>query len=323
MALLARRVRSALLLDFDNIDGQVGKSFGTNIEAWLAWLEDGAFAKTRRARNFVVKKAYWNGRTDKKRDTFEQHGFEAFACRSQAANKIKENKSSADIVITIDAMDAVHEERGLKEVILLTADTDFVPLVNRLQQKGLHVVVVGNEGDPSSAIFRERGAEVISVGALRDACGYVSPNRRKPRATSPRASSALLAVSSAATEEIPSAGSAKNAPAAKPQRAKPKQQATFDLDQAAKVIADVCMQTPNRAASRAAIERALTQVVGFTKVPTKQLAAWLGCKNLDNLLKELATRAPGLDVSKSPSGNYWQIKFVGDVPNPPAQSESP
>jgi hypothetical protein len=320
MALLTRRVKSALLVDFDNIDGHVGKPFGECIEAWVAWLEDGAFAKTRRPRRFLTKKAYWNGRTDKKRDSFERHGFEAFACRSQAANKIKENKSSADIVITIDAMDAVHEEKGLREVVLLTADTDFVPLVNRLQQKGLHVVVVGNEGDPSSAIYRERGAEVISVSALKEACAYVSPKRRKSPPGPAHAATPVAADVPMATP-MPAPPSA--SPRHQPARSQPrKQQATFNLDEAAQLIREVCIQTPNRAASRVAIERALSQMPGFTKVPTKEHAAWLGCKNLDNLLRELAKRAPGLVASKNPSGQHYQIKFSGDLPQVPIAPEA-
>ncbi len=315
MPLLTGRVKSALLVDFDNVDGQVGRAFGESIEAWMSWLEDGAFAKTRRPRNFVAMKTYWNGRTDKKRDAFERRGFEAFACRSQAANKIKENKSSADIVITIDAMDVVHEVRGLKEIILLTADTDFVPLVNRLQQKGLHVVVVGNEGDPSSAIFRERGAEVISVGALKDACNYVSPNQRKASVTQRAPASAAPPAPPPAPRPSPAAKSP-STPATKASGAK--QRASFDLDLATRLVRDVCIQTPNRAASRAAIERALSQVPGFTKVPTKQLAAWLGFKNQDDLLRDLAKRAPGLEAFKNPSGRSLQIKFVGDLPVTPA-----
>lgn len=326
MALLQRRVKSALLVDFDNIEGRVGKPFGQNIQAWLSWFEDGAFSKSRRRRSFVATKVYWNGQTDKHRASFEQHGFEAFACRSQAAVKIRENKSSADIVITIDAMDLVHEVRGLREVVLLTADTDFVPLVNRLQLKGLNVVVVGNEADPSSAIFRDRGAEVVSVAELTAACSYTSPRPRKA-GPSPMPTSAPVPTPAARATEVSAAPARTATPTPAPAKRKRKRKKAhpsdkaqeYDLEMAARQVLQVCMQTPNRPASKAALDGALSTVPNFSKTPTKQQEAWLGCGNLDGLLRSLANAEPRLHVSKNPQGRALQVKFVGELPHEPGQ----
>lgn len=61
MSLWRTQMRSALLVDLDNIAGQVGgNALMNSIAAWLAWLEDGQFDPRRRRRELVSKIAYWN-----------------------------------------------------------------------------------------------------------------------------------------------------------------------------------------------------------------------------------------------------------------------
>jgi hypothetical protein len=77
------------------------------------------------------------------------------------------------------------------------------------------------------------------------------------------------------------------------------------------------MQTPNRPASKAALDGALSTVPHFSKTPTKQHEAWLGCGNLDGLLRSLASIEPRLHVTKNPQGRALQVKFVGELPHEP------
>ena len=300
---LRRKIKSILLVDFDNVEGHVGKPFGDSIANWKAWLEDGGFEKRPVQRDFLAMRVYWNGRTDKRRASFEAEEFEAFACRPAAVVKIKEGKSSADVVITIDAMDLAHELRGLKEVILLTADTDFVPLVDRLQEKGLHVVAMGNESDPSSAIYRDRADTVISVGALREACRY-----RRPQQDGKSAATASPELVKA--EDVAPVREAPTNPIARPR----KQRTDFDLEMAARLVIDLAMQSPNRGVSRASVERVVSRVPGFTKVPTKQAAAWLGCRDYEGMLQALVKLDSRLAVAR-PKGGGVQVRYVGAIPN--------
>ncbi len=148
--MFASRVRSALLVDFDNVHitlkDRGRDDLAGRIAHWVAWLEDGGFDPRGRRRKFLTKRVYWNGHFDLHREVFEDAGFDAFACRGQTASK----KSSADIVITLDAIEILSEHPSVKEVILLSMDTDFVPVVNRLQAKGLAVAAMGNEENSSA-----------------------------------------------------------------------------------------------------------------------------------------------------------------------------
>lgn len=294
-----RKIKSALLVDLDNVGG---KRLGATIDNWVAWIEDGAFSKTARPRKLLDKRVYWNGVNDMPRAPFEQRGFKAFACRSESTVKVRANKSSADIVMTIDAMEIAHTLKGLQEIVLLTADTDFVPLVGKLQEMKLKVVVVGKVTDPSSTIFRKWAEEVISDEDLFAAGKYERAARKhaKPPAPAPPAMSE---------------------PAAKPRAAPParaKQRKKFDLAAAAKALVEVAMQTPNRPVSRAVIERALSTVPHFIKVPTKRDAAYLGFNNLETLLRQIASIEPRLRYAREPDGGQ-RLRFVGVLPDEPPQ----
>lgn len=167
------RKKSALLIDFDNVIGMTGGDLVAKIDNWMAWLEAGGFEEKRKRRNFVSKRVYWNGMNERYRPAFEAAGFEAFACRAIARDK----KSSADIVMTLDAMEVANEFRGLKEVILLTSDTDFVPVVNRLQDRKLAVVAMGNEENTSAAVYRDYADSVVLRRDLIAAFAYAPPRR--------------------------------------------------------------------------------------------------------------------------------------------------
>lgn len=175
--MFGRPVASAIFIDFDNVGS--GELRGS-IARWTAWLEDGAFAPARRRRRrFLVKRVYWNGRSDQHRQEFEAAGFEAFACRPVAANKQFSNESAVDLRIAIDVVDVLHRYRskGLKEVVLFTTDTDFVPLVNLAREAGLRVMTLGNEADSSSAIYRDHADAVIGLRELRAGFGYERARR--------------------------------------------------------------------------------------------------------------------------------------------------
>ncbi len=73
------------------------------------------------------------------------------------------------------------------------------------------------------------------------------------------------------------------------------------------------MQTPNHDVSRVTVERAMARVEGFSKVPTKQIPAWLGCGNYEGMLRRLAELENGLEVHKSKNGGL-RVRFTGEPP---------
>ncbi|MDQ8015701.1 MAG: NYN domain-containing protein, partial [Bordetella sp.] len=54
-------------------------------------------------------------------------------------------KNSTDIALAVDAMDLVMAERP-QLVYLVSSDSDFAPLVNRLREKGCRVCGIGQQG---------------------------------------------------------------------------------------------------------------------------------------------------------------------------------
>jgi uncharacterized LabA/DUF88 family protein len=140
----------------------------------MEWLEDGAFDEKRQKRKFLVKRVYWNPLYERYRDVFEAAGFEAFACGAIAKSK----KSSADIVITLDAVDIASEIKVIQEINLLTSDKDFVPVVNRLKESELEVVAMGQEKKPTAEVYREYADNVVLRNAFMDAFKYERPKRK-------------------------------------------------------------------------------------------------------------------------------------------------
>ena len=131
------RLKSVLLVDFDNIYGATSEEVVSGLPNWLLWLEDGAFSPKNRRRRFIDKRVYWNLQFDKYRPDFERAGFSAFNCRALAKRKIGAGKSSADIVLTMDAtvaelyLDRLGHPALAEEALgrAREADSDLLPAV--------------------------------------------------------------------------------------------------------------------------------------------------------------------------------------------------
>lgn len=158
-------VPAALLVDFDNVVSKLASDFAENPGVWVKWLETGGHDPNGRRRRFLIKRVYWNEHNEVYREAFEAAGFEAFACKSEAKSK----KSTADMVLALDALESLYSDDRLREFVLLSTDTDFVPLVDRLQQHDRGVITLVDERDVSSAVYRARADLVITRHALGDA----------------------------------------------------------------------------------------------------------------------------------------------------------
>ena len=162
-----RKTKSALLVDFDNIVGATNGDFGRKIPNWMAWLEDGKFDGGRSRRNFLVKRVYWHAQNDGYRSAFEGNGFEAITCRS-----FVDNKSTADMIIALDALELTYGQKTIQEYVLLTTDTDFVPLVEKLGNRSKQTVNAGNRDNLSYGVFSDHADIVIAIDALKGAFRY-------------------------------------------------------------------------------------------------------------------------------------------------------
>lgn len=206
--------KSALLIDFENIYRSCGqRRFVDRIDNWLLWLEQGAFDPEGVRRTFVSRQVFWVPSYEKYRLEFTRRRFDAHMCRAIR----KEKSSSADFDLTIRAAELRHQHRDLKEIIILSMDSDFVSVLNHVQ---LHDLKGVGMVDPQ-ANFAESYRNIVDLTIEKPdflaAFDYVPPKRgwfgvdAKPA----RASSAPPAAAANPEPAKPKVASKQPAPAKK------------------------------------------------------------------------------------------------------------
>ncbi len=311
-----RRTKCALLVDFDNIYSVLQADFLSGLPAWMKWLEDGAFSKDGRPRKFVAKKVYWNTQFDLFREQFESQGFQAFNCRAVAAAKTK--KSSADMFIAMDAIEQARQRDAPGEIIILSADSDFLPLVNRLQTHKCRVVMAGRESDFSLGLYREHADAVVHMTALRKACSYIRPKRqlfgllavKAPVAeidanTPPPAPERIVLpgerIGKVPVTEKPAPPVATSKPVkAKTGKRQPK--VHIDINASADIIAKLGAETPDQPISRAKIIKALSDNPTFNMNPMSRIPTWLGKGSYTSMIEAMAAVNANLVVRRYQNG---------------------
>lgn len=137
-----RQIHSALFIDYDNVrteleryDPAVAARFSHKTLVWLEALEKsmplpaGVEADGRR---IVSRRCYASPhKINNYRRNFTQTGFEVVDCPPLTAHL----KNSADIYIVMDIVDYLQRYPAIEEYIILSADADFVPVLNRLRKE--------------------------------------------------------------------------------------------------------------------------------------------------------------------------------------------
>jgi hypothetical protein len=135
-------LHSALFIDFDNVrpeldryDPGIGARFCNKPLVWLDALEKcmplpaGIEAEGRR---IVSRRCYASPyMINNHRRNFTQTGFEVIDCPPLTSGL----KNSADIYIVMDIVDYLQRFPKIEEFIILSADADFVPVLNRLRKE--------------------------------------------------------------------------------------------------------------------------------------------------------------------------------------------
>ncbi len=302
------RVRSVLLVDFDNVYGATSEDVVHSLSNWLLWLEDGALSHGQKRRTFVHKRVYWNLQFDKYRADFERAGFEAFNCRALAKRKISAGKSSADIVITMDAIELALQTKNLDELIILTTDSDFVPVVNRVQSPGLRVVTAGKETDPTYELYSQHADAVIHIAALKSAFEYQRTVRKWYQLRSPPPVIAPLTLQR--ERQSPLMGRVRAALTGSEGKA------PTDLHRAAEIIKGLGERMPDQVLSKTKIVRALTAMPEFTPAYENGVRPWLGHKNFAAMMRHLEKIHPEIQVNALGKGRIEVIyREPGTAPN--------
>lgn len=176
-------VRTALFVDFDNIylglqneDPQAAEQFATHPGRWLRWLAEslpfdayGDEAQKAR-RRILFRRCYLNpSQFSRFRPYFIRSAFEVVDCPPLTRG----GKTSADIQMVMDIMDALGHATRFDEFILLSGDADFTPLLLRLSKHDRRSVVLA--AGPASAAYKAACDLVIDQDVfLEEAIGVVS-----------------------------------------------------------------------------------------------------------------------------------------------------
>ncbi|MEU5524597.1 NYN domain-containing protein [Streptomyces sp. NPDC047860] len=153
-------IKSALFVDFDNIylglrdmDPEAAEAFATRPDRWMSWLEGegdtGEAPQGGPTRRFLVRNVYINPEAfGRYRAFFTRSGFRSIDCPPLTSR----GKNSADIYMVLDIMDALGDETRYDEFVIMSADADFTPVLQRLRAKDRWTTVVA--AGLSAAAFR-------------------------------------------------------------------------------------------------------------------------------------------------------------------------
>lgn len=129
----------AILLDYENVGGRSEVRLRSLLD-----LVSGIGA-------IVEKRAYgdWSVQQQKEQDQLLQLGFSLIHQKHSTSGK-----NSSDIKLSIDAMDLLHQSPAtIDTFVIVSSDSDFFPLVNRLRSSGKMVIVSGRQATTSAVLI--------------------------------------------------------------------------------------------------------------------------------------------------------------------------
>ncbi|WP_286218955.1 NYN domain-containing protein [Paraoerskovia sediminicola] len=165
-----RHLRAAMFVDFDNVyiglrrlDPAAAEAFATDPGHWLAELETGTDADGDFTRRFLIRSCYLNPSVFSQfRPNFTRAGFQVVDCPSLT----QQGKSSADINLVLDAVDALAAQTRYEEIVIVSADADFTPLALRCRADDRRVTII--TASPAASAYRAVADTVITADDLAE-----------------------------------------------------------------------------------------------------------------------------------------------------------
>ena len=173
-------MKIALFVDFDNvysglrrISVEAAERFSRNPLIWLRWLMQDenesvqSIERVQTNRRVLVRRCYLNPvMYQKYRRPFHEAGFEIVDCPPMTAT----GKTSTDIHLVLDTMDALADTTHFDEFIIFSADADFSPVLRRLRRHDRRTVVFA--AGAMSESYKASADKVIDIqDFLRNALG--------------------------------------------------------------------------------------------------------------------------------------------------------
>lgn len=308
--MLRRRIRSALYIDFENVPLPP-----ESIGSWLAWLEDGVFDPSGARRHFLQKRVYWNSHAERNRDVFQKHGFAPILI-----GKYSGLKNGADIRMAMDIVETTYMRSDIDEFILLTGDSDFVPVIERLKEKAKRSAIVATEHRPNiHTTYHGKADLLIPSRRLTEAAQY---KRRPPgllarllrRTPAPAPSPGRQVHSEADATTVPPGGRARPSAVVVPFD-KPASDPPPLIEIAARRVAKILTQQPRNYVSQKRVLSELDRVQSFKRQgPT----AFFGTGSYKALMRELARVEPRITAVDQPGGGTGVVYIPPQAtPEPP------
>ncbi len=165
-----KRLKSALFVDFDNIylglrqlDEDAAEQFASNPAHWLKWLEEGMPGMNgpegfqQQQRDILIRQCYLNPRGFQQyRPYFTRSAFSVVDCPSLTS----QGKNSADIYMVMDILDTLIHPTHFDEFIILSGDSDFMPVMLRLREYDRRTTILS--AGPAAAAFIAAADLIIS-----------------------------------------------------------------------------------------------------------------------------------------------------------------
>ena len=305
--MLRRRIRSALYIDFENVPLPAD-----SIANWLAWLEDGVFEASHRWRRFLQKRVYWNSHAERNRELFLEHGFTPIL-----VGKFAGLKNGADIRMAMDVIETTYTRSEIDEYILLTGDSDFVPVLERLRVKAKRSAIVATEHRPNIHTTYQLNADVlIPSRRLVEAAQYRRPQRSLADRLLLRRRPSLSEVAGRAQQAPPVLAGARAPPAPRTpaqSAGSPAERAETPpvIDMAARRVVKLMTQQPRNYVAQKRVVAELERVQGLKRQgPT----AFFGFGSYKTLMKELARIEPRITVIDQPGGGTGVVFIPRPAP---------
>lgn len=312
------RIRSALFIDFENVALPPDA-----IPNWLPWLEDGIFDHGKR-RRFLLKRVYWNSSAQRHEPAYRASGFEVVHC-----DRYVGLANSVDVRMAIEIIETTFQHPRIDEYILVTKDSDFVPVLRRLRELHKRTAFLVDEKRPNvHTIYRAHADTLISHGSLSDARRYVRPEpgllkrlfTSRPSPPPPAVTKQLprtdippqpAAAGRAPPQPAPRQPAAEQPPSPRLVEPAPAQEVSEAdvLPTALRRVLDLVEQRPHKLTSKALIVACLRTMPGFARSGKD---AYLGEKTYEGLMRRLSSLDPRL-VIEPQNGGGFAIKFTPDA----------
>jgi NYN domain len=304
--MLRRRLKSALFIDFENV--QLDPEGMANA---LAWIEDGAFEEDGRGRKLLAKTIYWNSTSERNRARYEALGFDVVLCEKYA-----NLKNGADIRIAMDMVEARMRRPNIEEFILISKDSDFVPVLQRLRERKRRTTVVVDESKP--AIYTVYAKTADTTFPLRRLMGEGRTYSRPQEGLLARVGFGVGWFTRAAVRSSVAAVT-QPTPVMALRSSSVAQSAadTSEFSLAVEAVVAAAARNGGQSTGRQSITKELKSVPGFSSNGTTR---YFGYGSYEALIKAIAAQDSRVDV-RGEKGGGMSLVFVG-MPQPGAASQT-